>query len=120
MGAVAAASDITYADVVFRSVEVDAGRFGANAMSAANTHPGKYLSYRSEISGDQDWLAILDRCTHATFDQTEIRFAACRGISANPNFTIKDFDVSNCGAYGMKGRSIKDSEVSNCGFYCTK
>ena len=45
-----------------------------------------------------------------------------RGIFTNPIFTIKDFEVSNCGArilnieYGIKGRSMKDSGVSNRGF----
>jgi len=90
-------------DVVFLSVEIDAGRVGANAMS--NTGSEKFLSYRCKISGGQDWLVILDRGTNATIDQTEIRFAACRGIFTHPSFTIKDFQVSNCGACGIQGRS---------------
>jgi len=70
--------DKKYADVVFLSVEIDAGRVGANAISSS-TGRGKFLSYRYKISGGQDWLAILDRGTNAAIDQTEIRFAACRG-----------------------------------------
>jgi len=103
MGSVAVL-DNTYADVVFLSVEVDAGRVGTNAMSII-TRPGEFLSCRCKISGDQDWLVILDRGSNATIDQTKIRFAACRGIFANLSFTIKEFKVSNCGGYGIDGQS---------------
>ena len=111
--------DNTYADVVCLSVEVDAGRVGTNAISI-NTRPGEFPSCYCEISVDQDWLAIMDRGTNATIHQTKIRFAACRGIFANPSFTIKDFNVSNCGAYGIKGRSIKLSKDYRCGTYDIK
>jgi hypothetical protein len=53
-----------------------------------------------EIFGGCDGLCIDNCICH--IKNSDIRFAACRGIFANNHFTVEDVEVSNCGSYGMK------------------
>jgi hypothetical protein len=57
---------------------------------------------KCRVMGGEDGLFIKDG--EVSVRDSEIRFAASRGIFANPPFGIKNTEVSNCGSYGIKCR----------------
>jgi hypothetical protein len=60
---------------------------------------------RCEIHGGSDGLSLNSHDINAYIKNTEIKYACCRGIFANPMFTIEDSEVTSCGSYGMKTRN---------------
>jgi len=95
-------SDNTFDDVTFFSMEVNATKLKADAVTINCCK--KLLIFCCEIIGGSDGLCLIDRSTNARIDQTDIQLAASRGIFANTNFKIKDSAVYSCGSYGIKGR----------------
>lgn len=95
-------TDNKFDDVSFFSVEVNAGKSQANAVTINCCK--KLLLWCCEIIGGSDGLCLMDRSTSARIEETDIQYAASRGIFANVNFEIKDSAVYNCGGYGIKGR----------------
>ena len=93
----------TYENIEFVSVEVNCNNQQVDAISI-NECNGKLLLYCCEVTGGRDGLSIMSHSTRAKLDQTDISFAACRGIFANPNFEITGSAVYNCGGYGIKCR----------------
>ena len=57
---------------------------------------------KCRVMGGDDGLFI--KGGEVMVRDSEIRFAASRGIFANPSFGIKNTEVSNCGSYGIKCR----------------
>jgi len=95
-------TDNTFDDVSFVSMEVNASKLQSDAVTIKCCR--RLFLFCCEIIGGLDGLCLMDQSTSARIDQTDIQFAACRGILANVNFTIKDSAVYNCGSYGIKGR----------------
>lgn len=56
-----------------------------------------------EVFGGADGVFINK--AHVYTKNSDIRFAASRGIFANPTFMVEGVEVSNCGGYGIKTRS---------------
>lgn len=94
--------DNTFDDVSFVSMEVNAKKLQTDAVTIKCCK--RLFLFRCEIIGGSDGLCLMDQSTSARIDQTDIQFAACSGILANTNVTIKDSTVDNCGGYGIKGR----------------
>eukprot|EP00592_Proboscia_alata_P015158 CAMPEP_0194394740 /NCGR_PEP_ID=MMETSP0174-20130528/124026_1 /TAXON_ID=216777 /ORGANISM="Proboscia alata, Strain PI-D3" /LENGTH=615 /DNA_ID=CAMNT_0039190579 /DNA_START=9 /DNA_END=1856 /DNA_ORIENTATION=+ len=95
-------TDNTFDDVSYVNVEVNAKKSQSDAMTIKCCK--RLFLFCCKIIGGSDGLCLIDRSTSARIDQTDIQFAACRGILANVNFAIKNSAVYNCGSYGIKGR----------------
>jgi hypothetical protein len=65
----------------------------------------KVLMQDCEVYGGQDGVNIDGSDCAVHIKDSIIRFAASRGIFANPMFKVEDVEICNCGAYGMKTRA---------------
>jgi hypothetical protein len=100
-----------YNGVTFVSVEVECPPSSRDDAFSIKRCGGKVLIFCCEIIGGSDGLGIYGANVH--IKETDISFAASRGIFANDSFLIEDSTVSNCGGYGIKGRDGWDERGTN-------
>lgn len=78
---------------------------GGDVLEIGNSTGEKVLVSGCDVYGGSDGVSNMGMATKLHInDDTEIRFAASRGIFSNSDFLIEDSEVSNCGAYGIKAR----------------
>ena len=100
---------------VFRLVHVDGNKSAPNEDAFVLEQCRTARLDGCEVFGGSDGLMISDGNCECYIKDSDIRFAASRGIFANPHFTVEDVEVSCCGSYGMKTRGgctrIGDNDI---------
>lgn len=100
--------------IVLSNVTVQCRAETQDAFCISGCHKHDALLIDCEIYGGADGLFIQDCGYNAVhLKSTDVRFAGSRGIFARQSFVIEDCEVSNCGAYGIKGSAGWEEKGDN-------